>query len=92
MDWGSFLILTIWFSIILFLIQRAEIKRRRVVIYTMAFVGFLTWYWANFRGLNGPFFGGLLLALVLNYLFWLLIGRYNPVGKSDNIQVMGMDD
>jgi len=35
----------------------------------------------------------LALALVLNLLFWLLIGRYNPVASSDkNIRVIGMDD
>ena len=35
---------------------------------------------------------GLLIALVLNGLFWVLIGRYNPVSSSDDIRVMGLDD
>lgn len=34
----------------------------------------------------------LVLALVLNFSFWLFIGRYNPVHSSDEIQVIGMDD
>ena len=91
-DWASIIILTIPFSLMGFLIQRSENKRRRTVIYLMLFVAFLTWYWANYRGLNDVFFTSLIIALILNYLFWLLIGRYNPVGKSDDIQVIGMDD
>ncbi len=35
---------------------------------------------------------GLLIATVFNGLFWLLIGRYNPVHSSDEIRVLGMDD
>lgn len=35
---------------------------------------------------------GLTIAVVFNVLFWLFIGRYNPVGSSDSIQVIGMDD
>jgi uncharacterized RDD family membrane protein YckC len=92
MDWGSFILLTIWCSIMLFFIQRSESKRRRLAVICVAFVGFLTWYWANFRGIGSAFWGGLIAAIIINYLFWLLIGRYNPVGSSDEIQVIGMDD
>lgn len=37
---------------------------------------------------------GLLIALVVSYLFWLLIGRYNKVGNADDegIKVFGLDD
>jgi hypothetical protein len=31
-------------------------------------------------------------ALVLNWLFWFLIGRYNPPRSSDAIKVLGMND
>jgi ABC-type polysaccharide/polyol phosphate export permease len=31
-------------------------------------------------------------AIVMNILFWILIGRSNPPGTSDSIQVFGMDD
>ncbi len=31
-------------------------------------------------------------ALLLNLLFWILIGRSNPPGSSDSIKVFGMDD
>lgn len=33
----------------------------------------------------------LVLAVVVNILFWALIGRYNPVGSSDAIKVYGVD-
>jgi xanthine/uracil permease len=37
---------------------------------------------------------GLLIALAIGYLFWLLIGRYNKVGNADEagIKVYGLDD
>jgi len=37
---------------------------------------------------------GLLIAAVIGYLFWLLIGRYNKVGNDDEagIKVFGLDD
>jgi hypothetical protein len=35
---------------------------------------------------------GFIFAVVVSFLFWLLVGRYNPVGTSDDIHVLGMDD
>ncbi|MGQ9887396.1 MAG: hypothetical protein ACUVSX_02790 [Aggregatilineales bacterium] len=92
MDWGTVLVLVIWLSALLLIWQRAETKRRRAVTILLLFVGFLTWYWADFRGLAGAFWLALVLSLIGSFLFWLLIGRYNPVGSSDDIQVIGMDD
>lgn len=92
MNWGALLLIAGGLGVMLFLIQRAEAKRRRIVIFCMLVVGFLLWYWANYRGIGNIFFIALGIALVINYLFWLLIGRYNPVGNSDDIQVLGMDD
>lgn len=34
----------------------------------------------------------LVLALLLNFSFWLFIGRYNPVHSSDEIRVITMDE
>ncbi|MDI9634498.1 hypothetical protein QM565_01670 [Geitlerinema splendidum] len=34
----------------------------------------------------------LVTAFLINFFFWALIGRYNPVGSSDRIQVIGMED
>lgn len=37
---------------------------------------------------------GVLIALIVSYLFWLLIGRYNRMQNQDeeNIRVYGLDD
>ena len=93
MNAGVILLLTLVLGVMLFLIQRAEKRRRRLAALVMAGLAFLLWYWASYRQLSSEFTASLLLALVLNLLFWLLIGRYNPVGDSESgIRVLGMDD
>ncbi|MCY4526638.1 MAG: hypothetical protein OXB89_08505 [Anaerolineaceae bacterium] len=93
MNAGVILLLTLALGVMLFLIQRAEKRRKRLVGLVMAGVGFLLWYWAVYWQLGSEFTASLLLALFLNLLFWLLIGRYNPVGDSESgIRVLGMDD
>lgn len=93
MNAGVILLLTLVLGVMLFLIQRAEKRRRRLAALVMAGLAFLLWYWAGYRQLGSEFTVSLLLALVLNLLFWLLIGRYNPVGDSNSgIRVLGMDD
>jgi hypothetical protein len=34
----------------------------------------------------------LLTAIAANVVFWVLVGRYNPPGSSDEIKVLGMND
>jgi len=46
------------------------------------------WY----RDIHAEAWTALLIALILNGAFWLFIGRYNPPGSSDDIQVIGLDD
>lgn len=93
MNGGAFLLLTLFLSLAVLLVQRTEAKRRRLAIFLMIVVVFLTIYWANVRELSREVTFALITALVLNFLFWLLIGRYNPVGDSDKtIQVLGLDD
>lgn len=93
MNAGVILLLTLVLGAMLFLIQRAEKRRRRLAALVMAGLAYLLWYWADYNQLGSEFTTSLLLALVLNLLFWLLIGRYNPVGDSESgIRVLGMDD
>lgn len=85
-------VLTFLFTIIFLMIQRAEAKKRMIVLLTMlvpllAIVVYIVYRKATTEGWVA--FG---LSLVLNFLFWVLIGRYNPVASSDNIQVLGLDD
>jgi hypothetical protein len=93
MNWGAFLLLMVVTTAVLLLIQRTEAKRRRLAVVLMLVVAYFAYYWANVRGLNREFAIALIVGVILNLTFWLLIGRYNPVGDSDEtIQVIGMDD
>jgi hypothetical protein len=92
MDTGQLVLLTFALGFIFLIIQRTEATKRRGVAYFMLiFVLLVLWYVAIHQ-IWGTGLVALLLALFLNYLFWLLIGRYNPVGSSDDIHVLGMDD
>lgn len=74
------------------LIQRAEASRRKLVLLILVPIGVIIHWYANFRALGSESNTALLLALLLNFIFWLVIGRYNPTGSSDDIRVIGMDD
>ena len=93
MNWGAFLLLSGVIVVALVIVQRTEAKRRRLALTLTLFVGFLGWYWAGIRALSGEFGSALLCGGLFSGMFWLLIGRYNPVADSDEtIQVLGMDD
>ncbi len=92
MQVSEFLLLLIGFGLLFFAIQRAESKRRLLVAVIMLIPGLLLQRFANYRGLHTEALTAFVLALVLNFLFWALIGRYNPPGSSDEIKVIGMDD
>ena len=93
MNWGVFVLLAALASIAFLFVQRTEAKRRRIALVLMISVGLLAFYWASVRALSRELVGALVAGLLINLLFWLLIGRYNPVKDSDDvIQVIGMDD
>jgi cellulose synthase/poly-beta-1,6-N-acetylglucosamine synthase-like glycosyltransferase len=92
MDTSYVLLLTAAFTMMFFLIQRTE-RQKRVIVILISLVAFelirrFIWY----RDIHHEAWLALFIALLLNFLFWLFIGRYNPVGTSDDIQVLGMDD
>ncbi len=92
MDRQALFVLSLIITLIFFFIQRADPSRKKAVEYFGWFVGMLIvvyvwWYRTLWEAVLG-----LLIALVLNGLFWVLIGRYNPVSSSDDIRVMGLDD
>jgi hypothetical protein len=92
MNGGSLVLLTLTFGLVMLLVQRAEASRRSIVLlFLVAMTVLVAWY-ANGSGVQREAFWGFILALVFNLLFWMFIGRYNPVGSSDNIRVLGMDD
>lgn len=92
MDTGIFVLLTFFLSTIFLIIQRAESKRRLVVSLLMLVAGELIRRYVWYRDVHTEAWAALVAALFLNFAFWLFIGRYNPVGKSDDIQVMGLED
>jgi Na+(H+)/acetate symporter ActP len=92
MDIGSLILLALSFTTIFVLIQRSEAKRRRIVIFCMLPVILLIVWYSNMTSLQTEAFIGFLFGTFTSFLFWLLIGRYNPVGSSDDIHVLGLDD
>lgn len=116
MNFGVLILLTLFISVMIFIVQRSEAKRRLLVTVIMLGIGELirryvffrseTVYVAPFRDLILRLYPRYLierdihteawlalgLAIVLNVIYWLIVGRYNPVASSDEIQVIGMDD
>lgn len=86
------LLLLVIFGSILFIIQRSEARRRRSVTMIMALFGVVVIWYISTRQVWGEAALAFVIAMILNVVFWLFIGRYNPVGSSDNIRVLGMDD
>ncbi|HEX2619445.1 MAG TPA: hypothetical protein VHL11_04835 [Phototrophicaceae bacterium] len=87
-------LLTLVFGFLMFIIQRTEQKyRTAVTLLILVTAGILLRNFVIYRQVESEARLALLIAFILNILFWVVIGRYNPVGSSDkNIQVLGMDD
>lgn len=92
MDTGILTLLTIFISTLMFFYQRAEAKKRLIVLLAILIAGELIRRYVWFRDVHGEAWLALFIASFLNIFFWLFIGRYNPVASSDEIQVIGLDD
>lgn len=92
MDFQYLLILTILFTFLLMLLQRTESGKRTIVIVSMIIPVILIRNFIIIREVQTEGWIALFLGLFLNFMFWILIGRYNPVRSSDEIQVLGLDD
>ncbi|MEL6403444.1 MAG: hypothetical protein AAFR81_03690 [Chloroflexota bacterium] len=95
MEWDNSQFLLIWivFSILWILAQRiSERHQRSFRIFIVLFA--VGWLWMRFNLFPFEMIFGILLSLVTSFIFWLFIGRYNPVGNPDDegIKVYGMDD
>ena len=89
MNWGYLLAVSLFFGFLLIIAQRVQASRRRIMrgfIVSMALLLMIRYEW-QLENIIGYF-----VALFLSFTFWLLIGRYNPVGEGENITVYGMDD
>lgn len=92
MDFSAIVTFTLLFGGLLFLLQRTEAKKRLIVLLVLAVPGILLRNLIVYRDINTEGLIAFILAVVINFAFYLFIGRYNPVGSSDRIQVIGMDD
>ena len=93
MEWGYTLLITLTSAALLIMIQRAEPKRRKLVGF-FAVLGLLLIRHNAFLKprLHEETLVAFVAGFLLSGLFWLLIGRYNPVGSGDDVRVIGMDD
>ena len=93
MDLGYTALIAITATLLLALIQRTEKTKRRIVS-AFVLICFLVMRHNAFikNDLHAETLLGFALGFLFSGLFWLLIGKYNPVGASDEIHVIGMDD
>lgn len=89
MNWGHLLVVTMLFSVLLIVTQRIIPKRRQLM---RLFVVFLAIVLYVRTPLNTENILAYVIALSVSFLFWLLIGRYNPPLEDDTIKVYGLDD
>lgn len=92
MDGGLFVLLWIVLTTVLLIIQRTEPAKKRGVMFVMGLFGIPLLWFINLRNAWGTAIVALIAAMIVSFLFWVLVGRYNPVGSSDSIRVLGMDD
>lgn len=92
MQFEPFLLLLFAFGSLMLMIQRTEAKRRRVVALGLGLVFVVIVRYASFREFHTEAQVAFVVALVTNFLFWALVGRYNPPKNSDDMKVLGLDD
>lgn len=92
MNQEALILLTLTIGFTLFAMQRAEPARRKQVRNFAIFIAMLTIVYIWWRDALMESLVALGVSLLFNGIFWVLIGRYNPVGSSDEIRVLGMDD
>ncbi len=93
MDWNYVALIAITVASLLVMIQRTVPARRRLALVLVGICLLVIRQNAFIkRDLHEETLLACLLGLALAGLFWLLIGRYNPVKTDDAIKVLGMDD
>ncbi len=92
MDWSYVFPLALVFTLLWIFIQRTEKKYKRYSYLVLILILLAVRYNAFLRDIHAESWLAFFIGLLGGFLFWLLIGRYNPVGSSDDIQVIGLDD
>jgi hypothetical protein len=86
-------LISITVALLLIIVQRSEETKRRIVWTVVILCFLIIRHNAFIKGnLHDETLFGFIIGFIISGLFWALIGKYNPVGSSDSIQVMGMDD
>ncbi len=93
MDWNYIGLIALLVATLLVMIQRTEPKRRRLAVF-LVIPALLVIRQNAFlkRDLHEETLLAFIIGILLSFLFWLLIGRYNPVGADSEVKVIGMDD
>jgi Ca2+/Na+ antiporter len=90
MNGSLILLIGVTFGLLLILSQRVITKRKRM------FRGFIVTWWLFFllcrTDGQAESFLGFIMAVFISFVYWLLIGRYNPVNDKDEIKVYGLND
>ncbi|MCA9882549.1 MAG: hypothetical protein KC546_14860 [Anaerolineae bacterium] len=89
MDWGYVTAVALLFSVLLIATQRMIERHRR---FMRGFVIVLAVLLMIRYTLQLENIVAYLIALCVSFIFWLLIGRYNPAPTDDKIKVFGLDD
>jgi len=89
MDWGYVALVAVSFGFLLILGQRIVPRHRKAMRRFTIGLGILLMirYDLQFENLVGYLF-----ALIISFLFWLLIGRYNAVSDDSGIKVYRLND
>ena len=93
MDWNYIGLIALLVGLLLVMIQRTEPKRRRLAVVLVIPALLIIRQNAFLKGdLHEETLIAFVIGIALSLLFWLLIGRYNPVGRNSDVKVIGMDD
>ena len=93
MDWNYTALIATTVTMLFILIQRTEPKRRRLSIAFVILCLLIIRQNAFLKShLHEETLVACLVGALLSGLFWLLVGRYNPVKADSEIEVMGLDD
>ena len=88
MDWNYIGLIALLVALMLVMIQRTEPKRRRLAVLLVIPALLIVRQNAFLkRDLHEETLIAFVIGLVLSLLFWLLIGRYNPVGSESEVKV-----
>ncbi len=91
MNLETLALLTLFFSLLFFILQRTQRSARRLILLLMVAPILFLRHYAISRGVESEAWTAFFVAIIINFLFWALVGRYNPVASKE-VHVLGLDD